>query len=332
MAVKTATAVRVDPFFVIGYKRSGTTMTRLMLNAHPDLAVPPESEYFLRIPQAIGNRRHGADDLEKLTRRISQLPRSNFKNQLDEDAVRDALHAVLPADTPTIVACLYQQWATIIGKPHARWGDKKPHHWQYIYKLSSLYPASQYIHIMRDPRDVVASVEEHFPEQVRGRGVLPSHIITAWQWRLANLETLRCGESLGPERYMRARYEDTVSEPEQHARNFCDFLNVDFNDAMLEFHQSASDPRIEGAKTSSGPHQNTTRQVHTERIGRSQSSLEPAALADIEFIAGDLFARFGWDRQHDVTRSRGVYLRGVCTALNQAWNVLRASRRLRGGY
>jgi hypothetical protein len=42
------------------------------------------------------------------------------------------------------------------------------------------YPKAQFIDLIRDPRDVVASVEQHFPEQVRGRALLPFHLITAW--------------------------------------------------------------------------------------------------------------------------------------------------------
>ena len=31
------------PFFVVGSQRSGTTMLRLMLDSHPDLAIPFET-------------------------------------------------------------------------------------------------------------------------------------------------------------------------------------------------------------------------------------------------------------------------------------------------
>src|SRR5262249_39288177 len=34
------------PFFVVGAQRSGTTMLRLMLNSHPRIAVPFESEFL----------------------------------------------------------------------------------------------------------------------------------------------------------------------------------------------------------------------------------------------------------------------------------------------
>jgi hypothetical protein len=38
--------VRLEPFFIVGMQRSGTTMLRLMLNAHRSLAVPFESGFI----------------------------------------------------------------------------------------------------------------------------------------------------------------------------------------------------------------------------------------------------------------------------------------------
>ena len=43
--------VRPEPFFIVGVERSGTTMLRLMLNAHPNLAVPFESGFIPSVYQ-----------------------------------------------------------------------------------------------------------------------------------------------------------------------------------------------------------------------------------------------------------------------------------------
>jgi hypothetical protein len=40
---------RSDPFFIVGCGRSGTTILRLMFNAHPDVAIPPESHFIARL-------------------------------------------------------------------------------------------------------------------------------------------------------------------------------------------------------------------------------------------------------------------------------------------
>ena len=36
-------------FFIVGSARSGTTLLRTMLNAHPHVAVPPESRFIVEL-------------------------------------------------------------------------------------------------------------------------------------------------------------------------------------------------------------------------------------------------------------------------------------------
>lgn len=38
--------------FIVGEGRSGTTLLRLMLDAHPDLAIPPETRFITRVAKA----------------------------------------------------------------------------------------------------------------------------------------------------------------------------------------------------------------------------------------------------------------------------------------
>ena len=42
-----------DPFFVVGTDRSGTTLLRMMLDSHPDLAIPPETHFIPALYKAM---------------------------------------------------------------------------------------------------------------------------------------------------------------------------------------------------------------------------------------------------------------------------------------
>ncbi len=151
------------------------------------------------------------------------------------------------------LASLYRAWADSVGKHRARWGDKKPHHWQYVYRLRRWYPDAKFLFIVRNPCDVVASVETHFPEQVVGRGIVAPHVITAWQWRRSTLEIERQARDLG-DRHLLLRYEDLVANPEQHAIKICGFLAEDYNPSTLDFQEQARDPRIQGADPTGAAH------------------------------------------------------------------------------
>ena len=51
-------SVAVDPFpFIVGVARSGTTLLRAVVDAHPEIAIPPESRFIPTFaPSAIGTR------------------------------------------------------------------------------------------------------------------------------------------------------------------------------------------------------------------------------------------------------------------------------------
>ncbi len=321
-----------NPLFVIGYKRSGTTMLRLILNTHPDIAIPPESEYFQKIPRKFGSRHLRPSQLDDIARALSKMKRCDFKMGLSKSSLKEIVRPVLPATVAELTDILYRHWATIQNKPTARWGDKKPQHWQFVYRFRQWYPDSQFVHIIRDPRDVYASVEENFPEQVVGRHLLPPHLITAWQWRMANLEMFRQGEVLGPKRYMRFRYESLVHDPEKYCKECCRFLGIEYTPEMLGFQAAARDPSVQGAKADTGAHMQTTKAVHSGQIGRHKASALPEPIiGDIEFICRDVFHLMGWpDSGITLSPARMVYLKGLLQVLDLAWKVRRASKRMCG--
>ena len=55
--------------FIVGVPRSGTTLLRLMLGAHPELAIPPETGWGLVAPR-IAAEGGGPADLTEALRRL----------------------------------------------------------------------------------------------------------------------------------------------------------------------------------------------------------------------------------------------------------------------
>lgn len=322
--------VRMDPVFVVGYSRSGTTLLRLMLNAHSKIAIPPESELFRHTPMVLGRKRYSEDATSAVVTSLMLL-QPFFGKRISSEEIREIVKQTLPADTATLIAALYQDWARGMGKPDARWGDKKPQHWQFIDRLKSWYPASQFVHIIRDPRDVVASIEQTFPEHVVGRKYLPAHVISAWQWQYATGETERQGRLLGPERFMSLRYADLTHDPETVCREICRFLRLEYEPRMLEFRLDAADPRIQGARPDRGRHPHTLREVHRERLGRYQDLLPSRHIGEIEYICEQAMKRYGIQptssRPPPLQRIRLTALRA---ALDTAWVLRRRSQKLRG--
>ncbi len=80
--------------FVVGAPRSGTTLVRMMLDAHPELAIPPET-YF--IPKAVRRWRRADDPLRAFHRTLTRHERwGDF--HLDPATLEQRLRAARPAE------------------------------------------------------------------------------------------------------------------------------------------------------------------------------------------------------------------------------------------
>ncbi len=114
-----------------------------------------------------------------------------------------------------------------------RWLDDTPRNFLGADFLLSMYPQMKLIHMLRDPRDVIASY---------GKQVWASHQgdvnIQVVAGQIRSWCALR--ETLPAESYCELRLEDLVAAPEATLRHLCDFLELDFHPAMLKQDLSAS--------------------------------------------------------------------------------------------
>ena len=123
------------------------------------------------------------------------------------------MKTIVPALTEKLMreATSYQALFTCIVKNYAewqgkeRWGEKTPQHGWFSETLCDWYPGGTLIHLIRDPRDVVASMQ-HVP--FAGDSVVRN----AWTWLACNLAAQRCSNL---PQYLPVRYETLVSQPEK---------------------------------------------------------------------------------------------------------------------
>ena len=106
--------------FIVGVPRSGTTLLRLMLDAHPALAIPTETHFG---PELIAACRGGGLDRDGVVELIAGHNRwQTF--ELDRSSIRDRLAAGRSIEGGEALRAFYDAYAEAQGKP--RWGDKTP--------------------------------------------------------------------------------------------------------------------------------------------------------------------------------------------------------------
>jgi tetratricopeptide (TPR) repeat protein len=197
------------PIFIVGLPRSGTTLVEQILGSHSRVHAAGEltlaRECFESLPTICG---------------ISGTPFDCIRH-IDEKGARQAASRYLAQ-----LSCLCSQKARIT--------DKMPENYLYLGLVHILFPNARIIHCRRDLRDVAvscwltnfrsirwASKQEHIVERIREYVRITEH------WR-----------RVLPNRMLEVQYEETVENLEVVARRILDWLDLDWEDACLRFHES----------------------------------------------------------------------------------------------
>jgi Sulfotransferase family len=279
--------------FVVGVGRSGTTLLRMMLDAHPQLAVPPETQFLPELLDAADRGARGAELTEAITSARNwddfRLDRERLAERIGEEA-----------DAAEALRSFYGLYAERRGKP--RWGDKTPKHVTRMPRIAATLEEARFVHLIRDGRDVALS------RRRRGMGAAKPMAETAelWRRRIARART-QARRLRG--RYLELRFEDLVADPEPALRSACDLIELEYDPAMLDYHDGAAGRLAElgtdldeagGRIARSGgerlaSHALATEPPRGERTGAWRSEMSEADRREFESVAGSLLAELGYD-------------------------------------
>ena len=280
--------------FVVGVGRSGTTLLRLMLDAHPDLAIPPETHF---IPEAARAHKRALNPRRAFLKTLTSHPMWN-DHDIDADLLRQKISALKPFDLSEALRAFYQLYAGRHAKP--RWGDKTPLYVRHMRLIQSLLPEARFVHIIRDGRDVALS---H-----KGLWFGPDSIEEAARWWVSWIEEAR-SQSRHLSHYLEIRYEDLVLETEATLQRVSAFVALPWNPAMLDYHKRAAGRMLEmhrdlpvqgGVRTIRAEerkaiHFLTSKPPQRDRIGRWQNEMTEVDRKCFERIAGGMLRELGYD-------------------------------------
>jgi Sulfotransferase family len=229
----------VNPFvFIVGAPRSGTTLLRRIVDAHPDVAITKETHWIVQLLRG----EHAASTTAPVTPELlARLLSHRRFARLELDPAR--LESLVAADEPVsyaeLVTAVYDSFGEMRGKRLV--GDKTPRYVRHIPTLHGLWPGAKFVHLIRDGRDVCLSVhnwdkENRFVTRISTFEEDPVSTIALWWEQLVRLGR-EDGASLSDDLYYELRYEHLVSAPDEECRKLCSFLGVRYSDRMLRFHE-----------------------------------------------------------------------------------------------
>lgn len=213
-----ATEKSNTPIVVYGPLRGGTTMIRLMLNSHPALSAPGETDYlFDHIYREGDSWKYDISDLA--AGRIYQDSHIRINRDMEGDAaLRDMVEQVGRLGGGRPVLMLHRHLAT----------------------CADLLPDLKVIRLLRDPRDVARSAI--------GMGWAGNlfHGLDPWLETEHSWRTFTSNHPDAPQHIV--RYEDLVTDPQRELHAICEFLEIPYDDKMLAYpthtSYSAPDPKL----------------------------------------------------------------------------------------
>lgn len=280
--------------FVVGVGRSGTTLLRLMLDAHPQLAIPAETHF---VPELIERESECEWPGELVDAIVAARTWGDFG--LDPEALYDRVEDDGAQSAADVLRAFYALCAEAEGKE--RWGDKTPGYVKRMRPIGGALPEARFIHLIRDGRDVALS------RASRGMGAEKpiGDVADLWKRRIENAR--RQAKRLRG-RYVEIRYEDLITDTEARLRSICELIELDFDPAMLAHGDSAArrieelgDLGPEGERRErSGDERRAAHSLaasapSSARIGAWRTEMGASDQEDFEEVAGGLLRDLGYD-------------------------------------
>jgi hypothetical protein len=271
------------PVFVVGSARCGTKLLYYTLLSAGGFAIAPsETHAFNMLGAYFGdlarrtNRRRLLDAY--LTSQLFQqtgLDRGTFENRVMENCrnAGDFLRIFLE----TVAR---QQ------RVH-RWAESTPLHLLYLPLIKKLIPDALVLHIIRDGRDVAASLQRAGWNRPlpwdRNRAFLSGAIY--WRWIVGKGRC--CGQALGDD-YMEVHYEDLVRSPRETLLHIGKFIEHDLD------YDHIQQVALETVRSPNSSFRGDGAEIESNPIGRWKRIFTPAQVCDIEASIGDLLVDTGY--------------------------------------
>jgi tetratricopeptide (TPR) repeat protein len=196
------------PVFVLGMPRSGTSLTEQILASHGEVAGTGELSYAY-----------------DAAHRVRDMTRQKFPENLD----------LLSAGQFRELGGYYLSRHQNENLAFRRFVDKTPLNFQYIGLLALALPGARFVHCHRDPVQNCYSIHKipFDKKQAYAHSLEALGMYYSRYWQL-----MQRWKAMFPGRILDLAYEETVTDTEGQARRLADFLGLEFEPRMLDFHRS----------------------------------------------------------------------------------------------
>ena len=278
----------IQPVFLVGPPRSGTTLVQLLISAHPAFFSAPETHFFTYVLEPIKDWTHSKLSLEQLDVVFEQLAAKpmlklgeDFQSYIRQKADIDGI-------APSAFLNELMVYLGNSGKESIRWVEKTPRHALCIPQILTMFPGAKVVAVVRDPRDVASSPSPfgRFDSKIQLKKYRLSRA-ELWNRIVKTVIQLMPNDHI-----LIIRYEDIVEDPLLSLDKIMRFLGEESYPATLD---TFSDNYEQVVLPEENQHKKlcSTGQIVDRRgIWKTRMSLEEARL--VETICEPLMVEFGY--------------------------------------
>jgi glycosyltransferase involved in cell wall biosynthesis len=262
-----------NPIFIGGAGRSGTTLLRVMLNAHSSLCAGPE---FKLLPN-ISNIYKQLMNMEKIKKAYS----------LNDDAYINKVFR-------NFISSFFSNH--IINNDAIRLVEKTPHNILVMKELGSMFPEAKFIHMIRDGRDVVSSL---LTKNWVGFDGKPLNYVeniedAAKYWKNTVIKGINDGNNnLLKGRVKIVKYENLIEHTKEEIRRILEFIDEPWDKKVLEYYEV--DRGYEPQESST---KQVNKKINKKSLNRWKNDFTKKDKKIFKKVAGDLLIDLGYEQDN----------------------------------
>lgn len=289
----------MNTVFILGNPRSGTSLFRLMLNAHPQIISPPECGFLHWWFAKYNDWNIEYNTSNKLDDFINDLKSSKKIEDwnLNFEKLKQEIGQKKPQNYAELGEIVYLNFASQKGKKPLIIADKNNYYINHLQDLNKIWPSAKYILVIRDGRDVACSylnIEKLVTDSPYKPKLSNDISAIAKEWVKNNDSCVDFLNSFEEKKGMVVRYEDVVTNPKHFLTQVCVFLGIAFNDEMLTYYIKNIVQQDEPLSTLDWK-KKTLEKPDENNVGKYKTELSKTDCDTFNLIAETLLKKFNYE-------------------------------------
>ena len=255
--------------FIGGFPSGGTDLTKLILNAHPEIYINGEMPLLHKlIDHGYGVNREfkTIEEVNKFKSMLKKIDEWNNLENMDLD-VSNWL--------PIKLEDLLRHWFT--KKNVTIWGNKTPQNTENMESLLKVFPSANFIIVVRDIRDICLSCRKKWGK---------NYYLTSARWATRIKNNFILSKRFEKNQIIYVKFEDLITKTEETTKMITDFLDIQWSPNMLEPHKHVE--QLVDGKINYG------KKIKPNNTEKWKTELSSRTLRKIESIAYDTLVSFDY--------------------------------------